>query len=234
MDTLNASRRPARQQGFVLILALVIMVIITMSAVAMIASLRGGISASGNIAFRQAATRAADVAVDSAYRWMVTTMAAASGLSNDIAGAATPRYYATLAGANSGCKKDGTAGSFTPQQYRFSDSVNGSDGLPCAAKVAAKPAGYDLYYVVHRMASTSEALCVAAGGAAGCGNCPTAGCLAPSISLAVINKDGCSKDPTSPDYCGSTTTTNTFVYYRITIKVVGPRQNNRYIQAFVY
>ncbi len=222
MDTLNASRRPVRQQGFVLILALVIMVIITMSAVAMIASLRGGISASGNIAFRQAATRAADVAVDSAYQWVATKMAVASGLNNDIAAAATPRYYATLSAADSGCKKDGAGGSFTPQQYRFSDTVTGSDGFPCAAKVAARPSGYDLYYVVHRMANTAGSAC------------PAAGCLAPSITVASSSSAGCSMDPTSASFCGATTTTNSLVYYRITIKVVGPRQNNRYIQAFVY
>ena len=41
-------------------------------------------------------------------------------------------------------------------------------------------------------------------------------------------------DPTSASFCGATTVTNSLVYYRITVKVAGPRQNNRYIQAFVY
>lgn len=223
MDTLKPFRGPARQQGFVLILALVIIVIITLSSVAMIASLRGGISASGNISFRQSATRAADVAVDSAFQWVQTQMAVATALDNNIAAAATPRYYATMSAADSGCKKDSAAGSFSPQMYRFSDTVTGSDGFPCAALVAGNPAGYTLYYVVHRMANAA-------------GACPTpAGCLAPSIVTIPAGRAGCSMDPTSASFCGaSATTTNTLVYYRITIKVVGPRQNNRYIQAFVY
>lgn len=224
MDTLNTSRRPGHQEGFVLLMALVIMVIITLSAVAMITSLRGGISASGNIAFRQAATRAADVAVDGAFRWVQTQMAVATGLNSDIAAAATPRYYATMFGADSGCKKDGVTNVFTPQQYRFSDTVTGADGFPCAALVAGNPAGYTLYYVVHRMAS-------AAGSA-----CPAALCLAPPFAAAAAGvAAGCSMDPTSASFCGAAAAgANSLVYYRITIKVVGPRQNNRYIQAFVY
>ena len=223
MDSLAALHRPGRQQGFVLIVALVIMVIITLSSVAMIASLRGGISASGNIAFRQAATRAADVAVDGAFQWVQTKMAAAGGLDNNLAASAAPRYYATMSAADSDCKKDGVAGSFSPQMYRFSDSVVGTDTFPCAALGASSPAGYSLYYVVHRMANAT-------------GACPTpAGCLAPAIAASSSSGAGCSMDPTSASFCGaSATTTNTLVYYRITIKVVGPRQNNRYIQAFVY
>ena len=111
MDTLNTCRRPSRQQGFVIILTLVILVIITLSAVAMISSLRGGISASGNIAFRQAATRAADVAVDGAFQWVQTQNGGRDGAeqrhrpADAAAAAATPRYYATMAAADSGCKK---------------------------------------------------------------------------------------------------------------------------------
>ncbi len=223
MDALKPVRIARREQGFVLILALVIVVIITLSSVAMISSLRGGISASGNIAFRQVASRAADVGVDSAFQWVQTNMATAGALDNNLAAASAPRYYATMSAADSGCKKDGAAGSFTPQMYRFSDTVTGSDGFPCAALVSGSPAGYSLYYVVHRMANAT-------------GACPTpAGCLAPSIVAATSSTAGCSMDPTSASFCGaSTTTTNTLVYYRITIKVVGPRQNNRYIQSFVY
>lgn len=231
MDTLNAARRRQGQQGFVLILALVIMVIITLSAVALIASLRSGISASGNIAFRQAATRAADVAVEDAFQWVRTKMtASATSLNSNLSaaaggGAIASRYYATFLGLDSfdsGCMKDGAATVFTPQNYRFSDAVNGSDGNPCAAKLASTPSGYDLYYVIHRMAQTVGA------------SCPAAGCSSPSIAPASGVSPGCSYDPSSPAYCGVSSSVNNLVYYRITVKVVGPRQNTRYIQAFVY
>jgi hypothetical protein len=66
--------------------------------------------------------------------------------------------------------------------------------------------------------------------------CPAALCLAPPFAAAAGGAAaGCSMDPTSASFCGAAAAgANSLVYYRITIKVVGPRQNNRYIQAFVY
>jgi type II secretory pathway pseudopilin PulG len=237
-----------RQGGFMLVIALIIMVIMTLSSVAMIVSLRGGISASANIAFRQAATRSADVAVDSAYQWVRTQMTSSTTSLNDglapadVAEATvTPaettvtatrvRYYATMNGADSGCKKDGVADAFTPTSYRFGETINGADGFPCATRVSGNPAGYTIYYVIHRMANTSETACIAAGGAAGCGTCPTAGCLQPAITGS-STQTGMSQSATGPVF--STTSSNEAVYYRITVKVAGPRQNNRYIQGFIF
>lgn len=231
-----------------LVIALIIMIIMTLSSVAMVTSLRGGISASANIAFRQAATRSADVAVDSAYQWVMTQMDnSTTALNNSLAPAdaaeatvtsaeATTvatrvRYYATMNGADSGCKKDGVGDAFTPTSYRFSETINGADGFPCATRVSGNPAGYTIYYVIHRMANTSEAACLAAGGSAGCGSCPTAGCLQPAIT-ATSGQNGQSQSATGPIF--STTSSNQAVYYRITVKVSGPRQNNRYIQGFIF
>lgn len=236
MDTLTKTQPalalniPRREQGFVLILALVILIIMTLSAVAMIAGIRGGVSAAGNIAFRQAATRAGDVAVESGFQWVRTQLvASATALDNSVAAAAsggTPaqRYYATFVGLDSfetGCTKDTTATEFTPQNYRFSDTTTGSDGFPCATKLSSAPSGYSLYYVIHRMARET-------------GTCPGAHCAAPSVAAASGAMPGCSYDPSSPAYCGVSSSVNNLVYYRITVKVVGPKQNNRYIQAFVY
>lgn len=232
---------PSAQGGFMLVVALIIMIIMTLSSVAMVISLRGGISASANIAFRQAATRTADVAVDSAYQWVGNQILGISATSlndnlapaNTAAATTTPRYYATMNGADTGCKKDGVANAFTPTSYRFSDTITGTDGFPCAGRVPGNPAGYTLYYVVHRMANTTETACVAAGGGAGCGTCPTAGCLAPAVSATSSSQTGSSQDATGP-ILSSSTSTNSAVYYRITVKVAGPRQNNRYIQGFVF
>lgn len=236
MDTLNSRRLPVRQQGFVLVLALVIMVVITLSAVAMIATLRGGVSASGNVAFRQAATRAADVAVESGFQWISTQLTASASSLNSNSASATgngSRYYATFLGLDSfdsGCAKDSTATVFTPQNYRFNTldaaglpiPVNGSDGLPCAGTLGSSPSGYGLFYVIHRMAQTVGT------------NCPGAGCATPSIAPASGASPGCSFDASSPLYCGVTSTVNNLAYYRVTVKVVGPRQNTRYIQTLVY
>lgn len=211
---------PKRAQGFVLVVTLVIMVIITLASVAMMTMLRAGISASGNIAFRQAATRTADVAIDKALQDTAATITLSATAVNDNIGTATYRYYATVNGAVSDCTKDGTT-TFQPQTYRFNDSsnnaVNDTGGFPCAIKLASAPSGYNLFYVVHRMAENT--------GACGAG---TSGCT--RLSVDGGNKPGCSNDASSIDYCGVTS----YVYYRLTVKVAGPRQNNRYVQAFVY
>ncbi len=66
------------------------------------------------------------------------------------------------------------------------------------------------------------------------GSCPAAGCLAPPLLGSGQQAYGGSKDVTVSASLASTSDTNTAVYYRITVKVVGPRQNNRYIQGFVF
>lgn len=226
MDTMKGTRR---EQGFVLVITLLVLIIITLASVAMMSLLRSGITASGNIAFRQAASRTADVAVDDAFQWVQTQITAnVAALNTNVATAASAtvsgsRYYAINYEADAGCTKNGST-TFTPQTYRFGDVngtiPNGNDSMPCAARLVSTPSGYHLYYVVHRMANAT-------------GSCPGAGCMAP-VFTPTGTTAGCSMDPSDPAYCGVSSTTNSLVYYRITVKVVGPRQNNRYIQTFIY
>lgn len=263
-----------REHGVVLLMTLIILVVITLASAAMMASLRSGISASANIAFRQAATRTADIALNDALGQinaqilpLATALDANSGLGAPI------RYAATMANVPVGCTKsaaltltaatalanaaatadkwkheacwnsatlqyatplNATAAGwtdantsctamFTPQDYRFNDAafavVNGNDGAPCTTKFGSTPSGYSLFYVVHRMAQASG-ICTSA----------STGCSTASTTSDTGCKPGQSCDADSP----VTNTINSSVYYRVTVKVAGPRQNNRYIQAFVY
>lgn len=262
------------QQGVVLVLTLVILVIITLASAAMMASLRSGLSASANIAFRQAASRTADIALNDALSQLnAQIVPLATALDANSGGAAAVRYMASLSSVPVGCSKStvltlsaatalanaaATADSwtheacwnsvaqqyatplnataagwsdantrctpaFTPQDYRFNDSslaaVVGTDGAVCATKFGSAPSGYSLFYVVHRMARASGACLTAATGCSTASTTSTTGC-----------KPGQSCDADTP----VTNTINSSVYYRVTVKVAGPRQNNRYIQAFVY
>ncbi|MCK9283379.1 MAG: hypothetical protein M0P39_03755 [Rhodocyclaceae bacterium] len=207
-----------------LIATLVILVIITLSSIAMMVTMQAGISASGNIAFRQAATRTGDVAIDNALAQINTLIGAGTAgtaMNADSSAAAPFRYYATMNAANAGCTTDGSA-VFLPRTYRFSDDIDGADTFPCAAKFSSAPAGYTLYYVVHRMAAAA-------------GACPTVGCMAPVVAASggSAPTSGVSQDVEAAQTTSSSTANN-LVYYRITVKVSGPRQNNRYLQAFVY
>jgi type IV pilus assembly protein PilX len=213
MDTLNIPRR--REQGFVLILTLVILVVITLSSMAMMLTTRAGISASGNIAFRQAAVRVSDVAVEGAFSWVGTTIGANSAALD--ASAAGSGYYATHSEVDSSCVPSGVT-TFSPVSYDFANTN-------CAVTMGSQPNGYSLYYVIHRMASSA-------------GACPNAGCVAPSVTMAAAATNttpgGSTESGASVFGTVSTSTSNQIVYYRITVKVAGPRRNNRYIQAFVY
>ncbi len=203
-----------QESGFVLIVTLMIVFIIMISSVAMIVAMRSGISAAGNIAFRQTAVRSGDVAVSivqqSLVNWVQLT-------GNDSAlfadsgqhGGQNFRYYATMDGIDSDCAKDASK-PFSPDNYRFDKRA--SDGLPCAAQMPMI-GGYTLYYVVHRIARLA-------------GPCPAAGCMAPPSNAT---QAGNSKDADAPQF----PLNNTLAYYRVTVKTTAPRQNS-YIQNFQF
>lgn len=224
MDALKPRMRrrslPRRQEGFLLVMTLVILVIITLSSMALMMASKAGVSAAGNIAFRQAAVRMADSAVENGFNWIATQLAANPNALDFTS--ATSGYYSKIDEVDtSNCVPSGVT-TFAPGSYDFANTA-------CAKTLASPVGGYTLYYVVHRMANTANTAC------------PSAGCMSPgSTTLAgvvsqVSHGDSMesvsgANDPTAAAVATSTQT----VYYRITVKVAGPKRNNRYIQAFVY
>ena len=213
MGTLN-QKPPAlrRQQGLALMMTLITLVIITISVLAMMMVIRGGVTASGNIAFRQAATRVSDEAVE-AVNADVTRTGARDWLLKQTAvylqsDHASEGYYA----ANDPV--------FAPQSYDFYDFVT---RLPKNARYVGNFSGYDIYYVIHRMAMTSGTACTD----------PAAGCLFPPVAGTAGTSAGQSYGAGS-SYAKAITGTAGLAFYRVTIKVAGPRFNNRYVQAFLY
>lgn len=68
--------RKARQGGVVLFMALIALVAMTLAAVALVRSVDSGAMVAGNIAFRQAATRTADIGIEAATSWLKATYTA--------------------------------------------------------------------------------------------------------------------------------------------------------------
>ncbi|HQR03443.1 MAG: type II secretion system protein [Proteobacteria bacterium] len=219
MVTLTAfsgiSRR--KEQGFSLVMTIVMLSVILLSSLGLLYAMRGGISTAGNIAFRQAATRVADVAGQTAYLWVQSTLSGNSSALDNTSAATLPGYYAIYNEADPGCSN---TAAFLPQTYNFAGT--NSSGRPCAMAFGGStpiPVNqYTLYYVVHRMSGAY-------------GPCPGAGCTGPL--QAASNNPGCSHDTDSPNYCGLSSSL-VHVYYRITVKVVGPMHNSRYVQSFFY
>jgi type IV pilus assembly protein PilX len=199
---------PPQQQGFVLVMTLIILVVMVISAQGLMLMARSGVTSAGNVAFRQAAVRVADVAAEQAYQWVNAQTSASATAMTTTDFDTRPGYYAIHNETDSDCS---TTTDFAPQNYKFTKAG-------CAMTYGTRVSGYDLYYIVHRMAENT-------------GACPGADCSGPSVTATPPG--GCSNDPSAPDYCGNYTSTQ-HVYYRITVKVIGPRHNSRYIQTFVY
>ena len=85
----GAARRG--QQGVVMFVALIVLIVMTLAGLAMLRQMSSGVSIAGNIAFKQGATAVADAGVEAGRAWMGAN-APTLGVTQ-----ATSGYYATWA-----------------------------------------------------------------------------------------------------------------------------------------
>ncbi len=146
-----------RQRGVILFVALIVLVAMSLTGIALIRSVHTNLLVAGNLAFRQGATSAADWGVEAARTYLKTTITAnKAALDADNPAQA---YYSTW---QSGLDLIGTTG--TPFAWSGSSTLVGTDS-----------AGNEVRYVVHRMCEASGATTAAgancvkasAGGASG-------------------------------------------------------------------
>ena len=64
------SRRAGAQQGMVLFVALIVLIVMTLAGLALLRQLGVGSSIAGNVAFKEAATAVADRGVEEALQWL--------------------------------------------------------------------------------------------------------------------------------------------------------------------
>ena len=218
MESLSRRSSVSSNRGVALVMTLIILVVMTLSSLAMIAGMRAGSATSGNIAFRQAASRVADIGVRVAYDRVQTMLQGDRTILN--ANSVADGYFAQQDFVAAGCAAAGIT-VFSPLTYDFTNTTD------CAVQVAGTGAdnlvaGYRVYYVIHRMSEGAGACSDAAGPVS------TVNCSLTPLERVLLKdfNDGTIKTDFS--------TTRNFVYYRITVKVVGPRNNNRYVQAFVF
>lgn len=190
-----------RQQGVILIIALIVLVAMTLAAIALVRSVDIATQISGNLAFRQSGVQAADSGVEMARKWLMT--AAIASLNND----AAPSYYATANGGTSG-----TPPVFDPVTFNW----NGTSALP------TDTAGNTANYVIHRMCEQPLPP-----------SDPNANCFtAPNAT-----SDESHRITGGGDFkcqVGITCALSNNPYYRITVKVSGPKNTVTYVQAVVY
>lgn len=195
-----------KQQGFVLFMTLVTLVMLTVSGLVMMRVMEAGVSAAGNIAFRQAASRVADTAIEDAMTWLK----AESG---------KVTLETTTNDGNGNTIYIPSAEAFDPVSYDWEGGA--SHKMTATDKIS----GYDVYYVIHRMAQAA-------------GSCKSATdnsyCMyAPNSGSTGTTTEGSSQGG-GTTYSGFISGSSGLVYYRVTVKVSGPRNNVSYVQAFLY
>jgi type IV pilus assembly protein PilX len=122
-----------RQQGVVLLIALIMLVAMTMAGLAMMHGTGTGLWVAGNLAFRKTATSVADDGVEAARAWLTDPVHNAEILKSDIPDDA---YYASW---------DATFKASEHDWETKSRLLTGDDGL-----------GNEIRYVVHRLCETAD------------------------------------------------------------------------------
>lgn len=210
----SRTRQPS-QRGFSLIVALIALAIMALAAVSLMRTVSTSTLVSGNLAFEQAAVTGADVGVEAAVAWLEanTGQAATGSAVTCITGGATVLTCNQAARGYLAVRLDPDATNYTTWAKVW-DSLVTNGAVPSVQ--AKDDAGNTASYLIQRM-------CSAIGDAS--------------------SANGCSSAPSSA-YCGGSKTldSNTgagnlacpgSIYYRITVKVVGPRGTTAYIQAMV-
>lgn len=197
-----------RQQGVVLFIALIVMVAMSLAAIALIRSVDTTNLLVGNLAFRQSSILPANLAVEQAAAALFTD-AAPTGVPTIDPTTDLPaeNYYSTWQ-AN-----DDTRGIPKPLQTK---GDWGSFGL--AKQLVDTGTGINIRYVIERM-------CLA--GANGVQPSPQFCDMLPPKQNPGTTVHDCSVDP------GGCPKLNPIPFYRVTIRVDGPQNSTSFLQAML-
>lgn len=200
----------ARQRGVVLFVALIAMAVLALAASAMIRSADTSAVIAGNLAFKDAATHAADTGVERAFN----TLQALATADVDV-----PNRYFTLMQPVDARGVPTTANWANVPCY---DTSGGATAVSCADASA-----YRVQYVIERLCSSAPIP----------GELPTAlssKCVASLPSSAAAGNDRNSHKLSGRDYGAPPDTTGILtIHYRVTVRVQGPRNTASLVQATI-
>lgn len=196
----SPSRKP--QSGVVLIISLIVLVAMTLAALALIRSADTGNLIAGNMAFQQAATHSAEVGIESAVTWLDAASEATLESDNPTNG--------YVANGSDSSHAPGAADSYSWDQFW---AGNIKDSARVVTATEADQAGNTVSYIIDRLCN--------AVGAKSRTNCV----LSPETRVGVGNSAGVGSSQFNAPIS---------VYYRITVRVEGPRNTVSYVQSVVY
>lgn len=224
LNTLNANNwQPKHQQGLVLFIALIALVAISLASVALMRSVDTSVLVAGNLAFKQTATNSGDSGVEGAVQWLTdTSNASASDPWADVAYALNNDDV--LHGYYSSTKESEDDPEFLYKDTTWATAKSApavgslyKDGIEYADATLTKPTGNVVRYIIQRM------------------------CRAPNQTLSAANclfsdtsEDNRSKRVLRSDEAGGGVISTSSPIYRITARVVGPKNTTSFIQAYAY
>lgn len=218
---LRRPSHPARPpRGVALIMALIVLVALTLGALALTRSVYTSNQIAGNLAFQQAATHSADEGVEAAIAWLENN--------NGQSTSSTASACATSVGSTVlAC--DQTAYGYLATRQDPGSSQSWADFWSAtldsqSLKLSTDSAGNTVAYVIQR-------LCSAAGDASStsvdCTQSPNAN------SGTCAGGSSCDSQKINLKSSGGTGQNGSQVYYRITVRVSGPRGTQSLVQVVV-
>ena len=194
-----------RQRGVVLLIALIVLVAMTLAGIGMMRSIDAGTLVAGNIGFREAAVATADTGVESARAWLLANVTSLDA-DNSAMG-----YYST---------RQDTVDFTGNRTEGGTDGVNwgGSDPTQTVSAFTlgtVDTSGNSVFYLINRL-------------------CKIPGIINdPSQTCAFSTQNQVGSTQSAPDYSSYGLTTSLSPYFRVTVRVNGPKNTVSYVQAII-
>ena len=209
MSSLSATTRGAPrvafrrrfERGVVLFIALLVMVALSLAAIALIRSADTATIVAGNLAFKQSAAAAVDRSIETAVQLLFDPATSTPLIGNTTVNNSTYNYFACVQADGGGCLPSGNPIPEVPAVL-----ITKTGLTPLIADVA----GNTSYYVIERM-------------------CDSAG--APSPSNCNMSATGMGAAAGTQHYQALQIAGGTF--FRVTVRVEGPRNTVQYAQAIL-
>jgi type IV pilus assembly protein PilX len=206
---------PKRQNGVVLLIALIVLVAMTLAGIALVRSVDTGNMVAGNLAFKHGTTLAADAGINAAIAYLVPL----NGTSTTYEDQAAFGYYAT-----SQDTLDLTGTSNNPARARVDWDNNDCSGVTASACI--KPAAADtddatgnsVKYVIHRLCQST-----------GDSNATSNSCVTYKSTSGTSPKRGELKYGDDKRFEPLPA-----VYYRITARATGPRNTVSFVETMIH
>ena len=218
------------QRGVSLIVALVVLIALTLSGVALIRSMDTTNLIAGNLSFKQATTQGADQGVETAIAWLAANNS--GGFLNNDLNNGNSFYVASTIG-NDAIATLGSTENFW-RNYTNNDSASVPCYLPMAgasliggsvcagAPTRDATSGNIVGFIIQRLCNAQGLVSVA-------------GCSVPIVTSggSVITGSGNNEGAGDVATTSGSITVSTMVYYRITARAQGPNNTTSYVQAIV-